>query len=88
LLEIFFSMHNPTTLNRQGPDIGSQYRSVIFCHTREQADLAHAAIKAADASGRWSDPVVTSVEPAAAFWRAEEYHQRYLEKRGLTSCSI
>ena len=88
LLDLFFAMHNPTTLNRQGPAVGSQYRSVIFCHTREQADLAQAAVKEADASGRWTDPVVTAVEPAAAFWQAEEYHQRYLEKRGLTSCSI
>jgi peptide-methionine (S)-S-oxide reductase len=88
LLALFFEMHNPTTLNRQGPDVGTQYRSVIFCHTREQAEAAHAAVKQADASGRWPDPVVTTVEPAATFWRAEEYHQRYLEKRGLTSCSI
>ena len=88
LLDLFFAMHNPTTLNRQGPDIGSQYRSVIFCHTPEQAKLAQAAVKAADASGRWSDPVVTTVEPASTFWRAEEYPQRYLEKNGLGSCSI
>jgi peptide-methionine (S)-S-oxide reductase len=88
LLDLFFAMHNPTTLNRQGPDIGSQYRSVIFSHTREQAETAHAAVKQADASGRWPDPVVTAVEPAATFWRAEEYHQRYLEKNGLPACSF
>ncbi|MGD9264246.1 MAG: peptide-methionine (S)-S-oxide reductase MsrA [Lysobacterales bacterium] len=88
LLDLFFAMHNPTTLNRQGPDIGSQYRSVIFSHTPEQAEEAQAAVREADASGRWPDPVVTAVEPAMAFWRAEEYHQRYLEKNGLPACSI
>ena len=88
LLDLFFAMHNPTTLNRQGPDIGSQYRSVIFSHTPGQAEMAHAAVREVDASGRWPDPVVTAVEPAATFWRAEEYHQRYLEKNGLPACSF
>ena len=88
LLALFFEMHNPTTLNRQGPDIGNQYRSVVFYHSEEQADAARAAIEVVNESGRWADPVVTAVEPAKPFWPAEEYHQRYLEKRGLTSCSI
>jgi len=88
LLELFFNMHNPTTLNRQGPDIGHQYRSVVFFHSDEQKDAAHRAIEALEASRRWPNPVVTTVEPAQAFWRAEEYHQRYLEKHGLGHCSI
>ena len=88
LLNLFFDMHNPTTLNRQGPDIGSQYRSVIFFHTPEQEKAAIKAIEAVDQSGRWPQPVVTQVEAAIPFWRAEEYHQRYLEKNGLGFCSI
>ena len=88
LLDLFFDMHNPTTLNRQGPDIGSQYRSVIFFHTPEQEKAAIKAIEAVDQSGRWPQPVVTQVEAAIPFWRAEEYHQRYLEKNGLGFCSI
>lgn len=88
LLDLFFEMHNPTTLNRQGPDIGSQYRSVIFFHSPEQEKAAYQAIAAADHSGRWQQPVVTQVEAAIPFWPAEEYHQRYLEKNGLGFCSI
>jgi len=88
LLELFFGMHNPTTLNRQGPDIGSQYRSAIFFHSADQQETALAAIKALDQSSRWPQPVVTKVEEAMPFWRAEEYHQRYLEKNGLGFCSI
>jgi peptide-methionine (S)-S-oxide reductase len=88
LLKLFFAMHNPTTLNRQGPDIGHQYRSVIFFHSEEQAKAARQAVIDAGQSGRWPNPIVTAVEPAQAFWRAEEYHQRYLEKHGLGSCSI
>ncbi len=88
LLDLFFDMHNPTTLNRQGPDIGSQYRSVIFFHSPEQEKGAIHAIGAIDQSGRWPQPVVTQVEAAIPFWRAEEYHQRYLEKNGLGFCSI
>ena len=82
LLDRFFGMHNPTTLNRQGPDIGSQYRSVIFFHTPEQEKAGIKAIEAVNQSGRWPQPVVTQVEAAIPFWRAEEYHQRYIEKRG------
>ncbi len=88
LLGLFFEMHNPTTLNRQGPDIGNQYRSVVFFHSDEQETAAHRAIEAVDQSGRWPDPVVTVVQAAMPFWPAEEYHQRYLEKHGLGSCSI
>ena len=88
LLDLFFGMHDPTTLNRQGPDVGSQYRSAIFTHSDEQATQARERIAALTAEGRWSNPIVTAVEPAAAFWRAEEYHQRYLEKNGLPVCHI
>lgn len=88
LLTLFFDMHNPTTLNRQGPDIGSQYRSVVFFHSEDQKMIAQQAIKALDESGRWPQPVVTQVEAAMPFWPAEEYHQRYLEKHGLGFCSI
>ncbi len=88
LLQLFFEMHNPTTRNRQGPDIGNQYRSVVFFHNDSQQDAARKMIKQVDQSGRWQQPVVTEVQPAMAFWPAEEYHQRYLEKHGLGACSI
>ena len=88
LLALFFEMHNPTTLNRQGPDIGSQYRSVVFYHSAEQQAAARQAIVEIDQSGRWPQPLVTVVQEAMAFWPAEEYHQRYLEEHGLGSCSI
>ena len=88
LLSLFFEMHNPTTLNRQGPDIGSQYRSVIFYYSSEQEKSARQMIIELDASDRWPQPVVTRVEKALPFWPAEEYHQRYLEKHGLGHCSI
>lgn len=88
LLALFFDMHNPTTLNRQGPDIGSQYRSGVFFHSDDQQKVAQQAIKALNKSGRWPQPVVTQVEAAMPFWPAEEYHQRYLEKHGLGFCSI
>jgi len=88
LLALFFQMHNPTTLNRQGPDIGSQYRSVVFFHTPEQETAARRVIVDIDRSGRWPQPLVTVVQEAMPFWPAEEYHQRYLEKHGLGSCSI
>ena len=82
LVELFFRMHNPTQLNRQGPDFGTQYRSVIFTHGPEQARIA-AKIKAkVGASGKWKKPVVTQIEPAPTFWKAEEHHQRYFEKHG------
>lgn len=88
LLALFFDMHNPTTLNRQGPDIGSQYRSVVFFHTVAQEKAAKQAILEIDQSGRWPQAVVTKVQEAMTFWPAEEYHQRYLEKHGLGLCSI
>jgi len=89
LLDAFFELHDPTTLNRQGPDWGTQYRSVIFFHSPEQEAQARAKIERLTAEGRYKPKkVVTVVEPAKTFWRAEEYHQRYLEKRGLTSCKI
>ena len=88
LLGLFFDMHNPTTLNRQGPDIGNQYRSVVFFHSATQEKAARQAIVEIDKSGRWPQPVVTKVEEAVTFWPAEEYHQRYLEKHGLGMCSI
>jgi peptide-methionine (S)-S-oxide reductase len=88
LLSLFFSMHNPTTRNRQGPDVGSQYRSVVFYHNPEQQQLAGEFIQQLDQSGRWPQPVVTQLETAVTFWPAEEYHQRYLEKNGLGHCAI
>ena len=89
LLESFFSLHDPTTLNRQGPDWGTQYRSVIFFHSPQQEAEAKAKIEQLTAEGRFKPRrIVTQVEPAQTFWRAEEYHQRYLEKRGLASCHL
>ncbi len=88
LLALFFDMHNPTTLNRQGPDIGSQYRSAVFFHTPEQQRQAREYIEEINQSGHWPQAVVTQLEDAITFWPAEEYHQRYLEKNGLGHCSI
>ena len=75
----YFTIHDPTQMNRQGPDVGYQYRSVIFAHSDEQAEIARTAIERAQQSYR--DPIMTTIEPAATFWRAEEYHQCYLQKR-------
>jgi len=80
LLDFFWSHHNPTTLNRQGLDTGPQYRSVIFYHTAEQRAAAEEAKELLIKSYRWDQPIVTAIESATTFWRAEEYHQRYLEK--------
>ena len=88
LLAVFWDNHDPTTLNRQGPDIGEQYRSVIFYHTSQQEAAAQASKQALDQSGSLSGPIVTEILPAAEFYSAEEYHQRYLEKRRLASCRI
>jgi peptide-methionine (S)-S-oxide reductase len=89
LLDAFFQLHDPTTLNRQGPDWGSQYRSAVFFHSPEQEAEAKAKIEALTAEGRFQPKrIVTDVVPAETFWRAEDYHQRYLEKRGLASCHI
>ena len=86
LLDIFWENHNPTTRNRQGPDIGTQYRSVIFFHTPGQEQAARTSKERWNA--RFASPIVTEIVPAASFYRAEEYHQRYLEKRGLVSCHV
>lgn len=88
LLALFFEMHDPTQLNRQGPDWGTQYRSVIFVHSPEQETAAKRAIEQLTAEKKYSKPIVTQVVPAQTFWRAEEYHQKYLEKRGAVSCHI
>ncbi len=85
LVDVFFTRHDPTTLNRQGPDRGTQYRSAIFYHDDEQRRLAEAAKERWSRSGRWRSPIVTEIAPASTFYRAEEYHQRYLEKHGLAS---
>lgn len=88
LLDTFWKLHDPTTPNRQGPDVGSQYRSVIFFHSPAQETAARAAKERLDKSGKFRNPVVTQIVPAAPFYKAEDYHQRYLEKRGLASCHI
>ena len=86
LLKIFWSNHNPTTLNRQGPDEGEQYRSVIFFHTSGQETIAKKSKAELDQSGTFKNKIVTEITPASTFFRAEEYHQQYLNKRGLGSC--
>ena len=83
LLDAFWELHDPTTPNRQGPDVGTQYRSAIFFHTPEQEAAARASMDRLEKSGRHRDPVVTEIVPAAAFYKAEDYHQQYLEKRGV-----
>ena len=86
LLDVFWNNHNPTQLNRQGPDEGTQYRSVIFYYTPEQKSLAMKSKEKLEKSGKWASKIVTQIVPASTFNRAEEYHQRYLEKRGLNVC--
>lgn len=88
LLDEFFSLHDPTQLNRQGPDWGTQYRSAVFFHSPEQEAAAKVAIARLTAEKKFAKPIVTQVVPAQTFWRAEEYHQKYLEKRGALSCHI
>ena len=88
LLELFWAEHDPTTPNRQGPDVGTQYRSVIFYYTPAQKEAAEASKAKLEASGQFRRPIVTQIVPAPDFYRAEEYHQRYLEKRGQRSCAI
>ncbi len=88
LLDLFWEEHDPTTPNRQGPDHGTQYRSVIFYYTPEQKAAALASMAKLEASGRFARPIVTEIVPAPEFYRAEEYHQRYLEKRGRRSCAL
>lgn len=88
LLDAFFSLHDPTQMNRQGPDWGTQYRSVVFFHSPEQETAAKAKIEQLTSEKRFSKKIVTQVVPATSFWKAEEYHQKYLEKRGMASCHI
>jgi len=88
LLDVFWENHDPTTLNRQGPDVGTQYRSAIFYHSPEQKRAAEESKARLDASGRFRRPIVTEITAASTFYPAEDYHQRYLEKRGLASCHI
>jgi len=84
LLEIFWKAHDPTTVNRQGPDVGTQYRSAIFFHDSEQKAAAEGSLK--EAQGRFKKKIATQIVPASAFYRAEEYHQQYLAKKGLVHC--
>ena len=86
LLKVFWESHDPTQVNRQGPDVGEQYRSVIFFHSPEQEAAARASKAQLEAGGRLRRPIATSIEPAREFWRAEEYHQQYFEKRGISHC--
>ena len=88
LLDVFWQIHDPTTPGRQGPDVGSQYRSAIFTHSADQEATARASLARAQASGRFARLIVTEISPASTFWRAEDYHQRYLERRGMASCHI
>ena len=88
LLRVFWENHDPTQLNRQGPDNGSQYRSAIFYHTDEHRRAAEESKHRLEQSGKYKRPIVTEISPASKFYRAEDYHQRYLEKRGLASCHI
>lgn len=88
LLQVFWENHDPTQLNRQGPDVGTQYRSAVFYHSPAQEAAAQSSKSALESSGKLRRPVVTEIIPAQTFYRAEEYHQQYLEKRGLRHCHI
>jgi len=88
LLQVFWDNHDPTQLNRQGPDWGTQYRSAIFFHTPEQEAAAKASKEALEKSGKFTRKIVTQIVPATTFYPAEDYHQQYLEKRGLTTCHV
>lgn len=88
LLARFWEIHDPTTRNRQGPDVGNQYRSAIFVHDAAQRAAAESSLRDLDASGRHRHPVVTVIAPATTFWQAEEYHQQYLLKRGQAACRL
>ena len=88
LLDVFWSAHDPTTLNRQGPDVGTQYRSAIFFHSPEQELVAKASKEKMQASGKFRRPIVTEITPTSTFYRAEDYHQKYLAKRGMSHCHI
>lgn len=84
LLDVFWNNHNPTTLNRQGPDIGIQYRSAIFYHDEKQKEIAEKSKQSLETSGKYQKPIVTEIVPAPTFYKAEEYHQKYFKKNGLT----
>ena len=88
LLDVFWTNHDPTTLNRQGLDVGSQYRSAIFFHSPEQESVSRRSKEELERDGRYRNPIVTEITAASTFYRAEDYHQRYLEKRGLAHCNI
>lgn len=88
LLDVFWECHDPTQVNRQGPDIGYQYRSVVFCEDAGQLAAATASKERLERSGRFQQPIATAIEPAATFYRAEEYHQQYLVKRGVAACHV
>ncbi len=88
LLRVFWENHDPTQHNRQGPDVGAQYRSAIFFHTPEQEAAARASKQTLERDGRYKRPIATEITPTSKFYRAEEYHQQYLEKRGLAQCHI
>lgn len=86
LLDVFWKVHDPTQVNRQGPDFGTQYRTAIFFHSPEQEAIARKSVAALEASGKFKRPIATEITPASTFYRAEEYHQKYLQKRGVASC--
>lgn len=88
LLEVFWGIHDPTTRDRQGPDVGPQYRSVVFYETEEQGGIARGFKAKLEESGKFEGEIVTEITAAGTFWRAEEYHQRYLEKKGLKGCGL
>ena len=88
IVEAFWQLHDPTQVNRQGPDVGYQYRSVIFFHSPEQQRIAQASKDKGNASGKFRRPIATSIEPAQTFYRGEEYHQQYLAKRGVKHCHV
>lgn len=88
LLDVFWQLHDPTQVNRQGPDVGTQYRSAVFVHSDEQAEAATASKERQEAGGRHQGPIATEITPAGPFWLAEDYHQRYFEKRGGGACAV
>jgi peptide-methionine (S)-S-oxide reductase len=88
LVELFFATHDPTQVNRQGPDYGTQYRSAIFVHTPEQGKIASDMKTVLETTGKFQKPIATEIVPAQIFWRAEDYHQKYLAKRGTAHCHI
>jgi len=88
LLEIFWNVHNPTQLNRQGPDIGSQYKSVIFYHNNQQKKIAENSKQKLENSSKYKNPIVTEITEVKKFYHAEEYHQQYIEKKGASSCHL